>query len=100
MSSSAMGERRGLRLALEVGLGACTLWLLVQNFVLVMWIQSWRDSQESLLVASVVLKAARVVLAALWPWPAVGCLAIIVLALLALRGLAWPGAGREVAHGG
>jgi len=100
MASRAMPAHGALRLGVEVALGACTLWLLVQNAVIVMWIQSWRDSRESLVVASVVLKALRVVLAALWPWPAVGCLAILVMALIALRGVVWPGSGREVAHEG
>ena len=100
MASRTLPARENLRLALELGLGACTLWLLVQNAMLVMWIQSWRDSRESLIVASVVLKAARVVLGALWPWPAVACLAFVVMAAFALRGFAQPNAGREVAHGG
>ena len=86
----------GARLGLLV-LGACTLWLVVQNTFLV-FAMLWSDPPVAGRVAMAVVKAGSLVAAKFWASPAAAALAAGVLLALLIRGRPAV-APREARHG-
>jgi hypothetical protein len=76
---SLIGSGTGAgRVALEVGLGACTLCLLAENALLLLVLGHHADWLQSFAAAKVALKVAAMVARSLWPWPAAVPLALIL----------------------
>jgi hypothetical protein len=97
---SEAGRPKGARapLAWVVALGACTVWLVVQNAVLLA-VVLWEDRLELARVAAVLVKASMLLAAHFWSTPAaVAGLAGLVTGVLLLRRPAAP-RGRQVRHG-
>lgn len=67
------------RIALELILATFAIWLVVQN-TLLLWQGPW--APHALAVAGVLFKVARMLVAALWPWP------LMILAVSSMLGAA------------
>lgn len=70
------------RFALELALATFTLWLIVQN-VLIVVLEPWKAPPAAIVVAGSVVKIALTVIAAVWPW----LLAAAVIAAVLIAGL-------------
>jgi hypothetical protein len=80
-------------------LGACTLWLVVQNTLLAFALL-WTEPRKVLTVGSVLLKAGAALVSGFWASPAWPLLAgAAVVAALAVPALMGRAADREVLHG-
>jgi hypothetical protein len=81
-----------------VALGACTLWLVVQNAVLLAAVM-WTDAETAARIVTALVKAGAVLIGRFWSTPAALAVLAGVITGLALR--AQPAARRraEVRHG-
>lgn len=89
-------SRRGAAFWLAL-LGACTLWLVVQNTLLFVALV-WAEPAGLMAVTQAVFKAGGVVVSRLWPVATVATLASIPFVLM-LRAALQFGGGEEVRHG-
>lgn len=75
-----------VRLALEILLGACTLWLVVQNLAL-LTMMPWKEVPALMIAATAVVRAGWLVLREMWPLTVFAVItASIIMATLASRG--------------
>lgn len=65
MGNSSESRRAGLRRAREVAFALCTLWLVIQNCLLLAFVP-WTRLPEATTMLAVVLKTAVLVLGPLW----------------------------------
>lgn len=65
MRNAKRSARPGLRRAREVAFALCTLWLVIQNCLLLAFVP-WTRLPEATRMASIVLKTAVLVLGPLW----------------------------------
>lgn len=83
------------RLLLELALATFTMWLVVQN-ALILALEPWKAPPPALLVLGSLVKVSATLVAALWPWVAVAMLAASALIVALTRGVP---VGKEVRHG-
>lgn len=69
------------RILVELTLAALAIWLVVQN-VMLLSVGSWASPPAALVLASVLFKTAKILIAALWPWP------LMIAAVSAMLGAA------------
>ena len=79
-------------------LGVCTVWLVIQNTLLILAMM-WSDPSVTGRIAIAVVKAGALVAARFWGSPAAAVLAAAVLLALLLRARPTPPARSEVRHG-
>jgi len=79
-------------------LGVCTVWLVIQNTLLIL-AMTWKDPAVVGRVALAVLKAGTLVMAKFWASPAAAALAAAVLLALLLRMRPAESARSEARHG-
>jgi hypothetical protein len=85
-----------VRLALELLLGACTLWLIAQNVALLS-LMPWKDAPPVLVLAGAVLHALWLVAREAWPvLMAAVVVAVALIAILTARTESWN--AREARH--
>lgn len=65
MAKATVNTRPGLRRAREAALALCTLWLVIQNLVLLAFVP-WTRMPEATTMLTAVLKTAVLVLGPLW----------------------------------
>lgn len=95
-----MSERRWkigslARLALELALATFTMWLVVQN-ALILALEPWKTPPPALVVAGSLIKVSATLIAALWPWVAA---ALVVAAALIVALTRRAPVAQEVRHG-
>lgn len=83
------------RLALELTLATFTMWLVVQN-ALILALDPWKSPPPALLVAGSLIKVSATLIAVLWPWMLV--MLLVASALIAGLTRRVP-VGEEVRHG-
>jgi len=86
-----------------VALAACTLWLVIQNTLLLMAVL-WTEPHRALVIGSALFKATAALMVGFWTSPAavvlvVGALVVTAIATPALHTLAAGPARGEVHHG-
>jgi hypothetical protein len=79
-------------------LGACTLWLVIQNTV-VMAAVLWTDPPTAARVVAALVKVSTLLIARFWSTPAAIAILAGILTGLALRAQPAPPARAEVRHG-
>lgn len=82
MSSRRFQPAALARLLLELALATFTMWLVVQNLLLVV-LEPWKSPPAALLLAGSLIKISATLIAALWPW----ALALLLIAGALLAGL-------------
>lgn len=96
-SASRRAGLDGRKIGLLV-LGACTVWLVIQNTLLFLAMM-WGDPAVVSRVAMVVLKAGALVMASFWASPAAAALVAAALVLLVMLGRPASSTRTEVRHG-
>ena len=98
MRSASQSPRMGARRLGLLALAACTVWLVIQNTLLVLAV-TWGDPSKAGRVALALLKAAALVTASFWTSPIAAALVALALVLLLARARPAPVASREARHG-
>jgi hypothetical protein len=83
------------RLALELALATFTMWLVVQN-ALILALEPWKPAPPALLVLGSLIKVSASLVAALWPWVVAALVAASVLIVALTRRVP---VRKEVRHG-
>lgn len=82
MTSRRLSPASVARLLLELALAAFTIWLVVQN-ALILALEPWKSPPPALLVVGSLIKVAATLVAAVWPWAVV----LLLLAAAIIAGL-------------
>jgi hypothetical protein len=98
MRSATQSTRIGAKRLGFLALAACTVWLVIQNTLLVLAV-TWGDPAKAGRVVLALLKAAALVMAGFWTSPAAAALVALALVLLVVRARPTPVASREARHG-
>ena len=95
MSDLRMKPAAVARLMLELALATFTMWLVVQN-ALIVALEPWKTAPQALVVLGSLIKVSATLVAALWPWVAVAMLAASALIVALTRRVP---VAKEVRHG-
>lgn len=98
MRSETRAPRKGLRIACQTAFALCTLWLVIENCLLLAFVP-WTRLPEATKMAAVVLKTAVLVLGPLWIAGSAAILGWALMTWLAREPRDAAGTEWEIDHG-